>query len=101
MTKKYKAKIDAQYRDGQGKIRSYQAGQVLDWQTGMPEPSKHFERIGGDPSPAPPIKPPAVELVPGPPNAGGEQLPPIVPEAPAGIPPRQTQSRPRNTGRRT
>jgi hypothetical protein len=55
---KYQAKIDAQYKDGKGKIRSYQAGEELDWKPGMPKPSKHFEAVGGEPVPVPAADPP-------------------------------------------
>jgi len=43
----YIAIRDCQYRDAEGKIRFYNAGDVLEWQDGMPKPPPSFERADG------------------------------------------------------
>ena len=85
MIRKYKAKIDCQYRDAAGKIRSYQAGAVLVWKEGMPVPSRHFELIDGGLSPAPPVIPPLADITPPDVNPGVEP-PAVIHRHPPGRP---------------
>ena len=47
----YNAIRDCQYRDKEGKIRFYNAGEVLEWQNGMPKPPPSFERADGKKDP--------------------------------------------------